>query len=221
MIPTLSLVAASQVVIMTACGACHLCGKVGFMMVLLTIVFLPISFIVSSLASGVNLSRNIWGICQRSFVYAPSKSETTLQYNVVPHWLWACTKWSLYYVENKPASNRNKTWVVWLIEDLCVRSRHQGQGEVITPHIYCNRADSRLAPSQWETPLQCNAVSHWLGANLESALWGYVITCPCHSRESGTQILNSRDTNDYAHYRYQQYYQIRISVWFSTIFMNS
>ena len=32
------------------------------------------------------------------------------------------------------------------------------------------RADSRLAPSQWETALQCNAVSHWLGANLESTL---------------------------------------------------
>ena len=34
-----------------------------------------------------------------------------------------------------------------------------------------NRADSRLAPSQWETLLQGNAVSHWLVANLESALW--------------------------------------------------
>ena len=34
------------------------------------------------------------------------------------------------------------------------------------------RADSRLAPSQWETSLQSNAVSHWLGANLESALVG-------------------------------------------------
>ena len=33
------------------------------------------------------------------------------------------------------------------------------------------RVDSRLAPSQWETLLQCNGVSHWLGANLESALW--------------------------------------------------
>ena len=33
-----------------------------------------------------------------------------------------------------------------------------------------NRADSRFAPSQWETSLQSNAVSHWLGANLESAL---------------------------------------------------
>ena len=33
-----------------------------------------------------------------------------------------------------------------------------------------SRVDSRLAPSQWETSLQSNAVSHWLGANLESAL---------------------------------------------------
>ena len=32
------------------------------------------------------------------------------------------------------------------------------------------RADSRFAPSQWETALLCNDVSHWLGANLESAL---------------------------------------------------
>ena len=32
------------------------------------------------------------------------------------------------------------------------------------------RDDSRLAPIQWETSLQSNAVSHWLGANLESAL---------------------------------------------------
>ena len=32
------------------------------------------------------------------------------------------------------------------------------------------RADSKCAPSQWETSLQSNAVSHWLGTNLDSAL---------------------------------------------------
>ena len=33
-------------------------------------------------------------------------------------------------------------------------------------------ADSRFAPSQWETALLCNDVSHhWLGANLEPALY--------------------------------------------------
>ena len=35
---------------------------------------------------------------------------------------------------------------------------------------YVSRVDSRFAPSQCETSLQSNAVSHWLGANLESAL---------------------------------------------------
>ena len=32
------------------------------------------------------------------------------------------------------------------------------------------KADSMLAPSQWETALRCNDVSHWLGANIKSAL---------------------------------------------------
>ena len=38
------------------------------------------------------------------------------------------------------------------------------------------RDDSRLAPSQWETALQSNAVSHWLGVNLEAAMTLY-LTC--------------------------------------------
>ena len=42
------------------------------------------------------------------------------------------------------------------------------------------RDDSRLVPNQWETSLQSNAVSHWLGANLESALFT-VLTAPFHS----------------------------------------
>ena len=33
-----------------------------------------------------------------------------------------------------------------------------------------SRVDSKFAPSQWETALLCNDVSHWMGANLESAL---------------------------------------------------
>ena len=33
------------------------------------------------------------------------------------------------------------------------------------------RVDSRFAPSQWEMPLLCNDISHWLGASLESALY--------------------------------------------------
>ena len=37
------------------------------------------------------------------------------------------------------------------------------------PCIYI-RADSGVAPTQWETALLCNDVSNWLGATLESAL---------------------------------------------------
>ena len=36
-------------------------------------------------------------------------------------------------------------------------------------------ADSRLTPSQWETALHCNDVSHWLGASLESALISWCV----------------------------------------------
>ena len=38
------------------------------------------------------------------------------------------------------------------------------------PASMCNRADSRFAASQWEISLQSNTISHWLGANLQSAL---------------------------------------------------
>ena len=34
----------------------------------------------------------------------------------------------------------------------------------------CYRPDSRFAPSQWETDLLCNGVSHWLSATLKSTL---------------------------------------------------
>ena len=44
---------------------------------------------------------------------------------------------------------------------------------VLTPigHVFTwhNRADSRFAPCHWVTALLCNDVSHWLGANRESA----------------------------------------------------
>ena len=46
----------------------------------------------------------------------------------------------------------------------------QLRGTSIVDWSQCVRTDTRLAPSRWETSLQSNAVSHWLGANLESAL---------------------------------------------------
>ena len=47
---------------------------------------------------------------------------------------------------------------------IVVASRARGIGLVCT-------GDSRFAPSQWETALLCNDVSHWLGASIESVPW--------------------------------------------------
>ena len=40
--------------------------------------------------------------------------------------------------------------------------------EMLTLILHHSSADSRLAFCQWQTSLQSNAVSHWLGANIES-----------------------------------------------------
>ena len=37
-------------------------------------------------------------------------------------------------------------------------------------NLHKSRAETRIAPSQWEMSLQSNAISHWLGTNLESTL---------------------------------------------------
>ena len=49
-------------------------------------------------------------------------------------------------------------WRIWVKSSLST-TKHSANYHKI-PH---NRADSRLPPSQWETLLQSNAISHWLG----------------------------------------------------------
>ena len=44
------------------------------------------------------------------------------------------------------------------------------------PGKYSIRTDSRFAFSQWETPLLCNDVSHWLCATIESTLFSSLDT---------------------------------------------
>ena len=60
------------------------------------------------------------------------------------------------------------------------------------------RVDSRFAPSQWKTSLQNDTVSHWLGANLESALIMCVdVTTRYHfvylDKASGTYFITGVD----------------------------
>ena len=60
----------------------------------------------------------------------------------------------------------------------------------------CIRSDFRLGSSQWETSLQSNGVSYWLGANLESALCMYIF--PCFSSSLWHYKVRSRSVKNVA-----------------------
>ena len=55
-----------------------------------------------------------------------------------------------------------------------------------------SKADSRLLPSQWETSLQYNVVSHWLGANLEATLESINMSMVPTSNSSNIHISTGR-----------------------------
>ena len=56
--------------------------------------------------------------------------------------------------------------------------------------------DSMLAPSQWDTSLQSNAVSHWLGANLEPALYRHKNTIYLYTYSKCLFHAVSADVNE-------------------------
>ena len=95
--------------------------------------------------------------------------------------LWACEwllwefGWKLYY---------KVSFACCSVEGTDIELWHS------TTVVVC-RADSRSAPSQWETALLCNDVSHWLVASLESALDMCILYCIisyCHCVCSTTLI---------------------------------
>ena len=70
---------------------------------------------------------------------------------------------------------QNRFWINHSKRELVQQCHHGSQRPVLvteTSHKTSigSRADSRFAPSQWETVLLCNDLSDWLGASLESAL---------------------------------------------------
>ena len=52
----------------------------------------------------------------------------------------------------------------------CVANTCGSHDQSFRSNMIACRADSRFAPSQWQTALLCNDVFHWLGANLKSGL---------------------------------------------------
>ena len=89
-----------------------------------------------------------------------------------------------------------KTWP--LTEEITVKFFFSNSFVLILDfswHTYHSiRADSRFATSQWETSLQSNTVSHWLGANLESTLVlfykGKKMSSPCRIGSSNGSTLD-------------------------------
>ena len=81
--------------------------------------------------------------------------------------LQSCTK-PLIRRCDENVSHFIQTSMCWLLSCASFAPPHHHVVQLVGNRNF--RADSRLAPSQWETSLQSNAVSHWLGANLESTL---------------------------------------------------
>ena len=85
------------------------------------------------------------------------------------------------------------------------RNFRQNDDRFVSASVY--RADCRFAPSQWETALLCNDVSHWLGARLESALvyvctYSFMLHCGQHlsnRRHDATVTSPASRVGDVAH----------------------
>ena len=93
---------------------------------------------------------------------------------------WRCS-WS--------SADRRCSNYIWVINNLIACQSASYIKDLTVCLVYCEyfvvlrtlcynstllRDDFRLAPSQWEMSLQSNALSHWLGVNLESTLALYI-----------------------------------------------
>ena len=76
-----------------------------------------------------------------------------------------------YFKDSTSATRLGLCNSLWFSE----AARHQH----VTPHwpISSGRDQSRYAPSQWETSLQCKDVSHWLGAYLDWSQLRWLGSC--------------------------------------------
>ena len=72
----------------------------------------------------------------------------------------------------------------------CCHHDTLGFSVVLCCTLTYHRADSRFAPSQWETALLCNDVFHWLGASLESALFKHWFRWQMETKLSTVQYLS-------------------------------
>ena len=72
--------------------------------------------------------------------------------------------------------------------------------QVIDVSMHLSRDQSSYAPSQWETSLHCNNVSHWLGAYLDRPLLRGSRKCRVDSRFAPSQWETALLCNDISHW---------------------
>ena len=81
---------------------------------------------------------------------------------------------ALQITGNRPPTAKDSDFVAKTVDKyrhfFCLAKSAKSQTEKRNSAFIINRDESRFALSQCETSLQSNGVSHWLGANLESAL---------------------------------------------------
>ena len=116
--------------------------------------------------------------------YVCSRLRCMLVCNLDTWWssmMWYCTQYNNHTCTTSlRLRTQNHTLYLWddFHEFLAGKWPRYVEGELHqASDAYTCRVDSRLAPSQWKTSLQSSTVSHWLGANLESALYMYNHSC--------------------------------------------
>ena len=97
--------------------------------------------------------------------------------------LWRVHNHLLCQVNTKHHDDSFRCCLSWHLDHPCIvfQCKHSMQYRVSMHHVDKTRllyhsADSRLAPSQWQTALLCNDISHWLGASLESAMYQMLLS---------------------------------------------
>ena len=151
--------------------------------------------------------------------YTSDPSSTPCRYTPPSHRGRTLHSW---YPATKPRAGRSPSLCnqtcgpnPWIISTmLCLgRTTVNSQTESLI-HVdrRSYRTDSRFAPSQWETALQSNAVSDWLGTNIESALFIATLSMKIH-RWRG----QNRDTNITAVAKNSNFqnWTLRYVFWFS------
>ena len=88
-----------------------------------------------------------------------------------PQWVKWEFWWTFLQLTRLPTINDVQNLLYGSFSSMWQRFQNNSQAYIFAVDFDICRADSSHPPSQWEMSLQCNAICHWLGANLKSVLY--------------------------------------------------